>query len=215
MAARPSLALFHGAGSHADHPLMRALADACAAAGAQVRREALPFRLRGPRALPNAADAGPSQAAIRACAASLARGPGAAVLAGHSYGARQLLLAAAQAPLPAAGLVLFAFPLHGARRVDEAVVAERAALLPLPPQPLLLVVGDRDRQARPELLMAAVARARRLRTRRGLPALTLLPVPQADHGFAVPRRSGLDPMATIRLGLADWFTTLEDAPDAA
>jgi hypothetical protein len=75
------------------------------------------------------------------------------------------------------GLVFLGFPLHPARRPGT----ERATHLPRVAVPMLFVQGARDALADPALLGRVLA---------GLPPATRHEIPEADHGFHVPKRSG-------------------------
>ena len=98
---------------------------------------------------------------------------------GKSMGGRMTSQAAAEAPLPGVrGLVFFGFPLHPAGRPST----ERADHLAKVDLPMLFLQGERDKLAELDLLRPVCA---------GLGArATLHVVPEADHGFHVPKRSG-------------------------
>ena len=100
-------------------------------------------------------------------------------------------LAAAEAPLAAVrGLVFFGFPLHPAGRPS----GERGEHLARVELPLLFLQGERDQLAELALLrpLCAALGAR----------ATLQIVPDADHGFHVPKRAGRSD-AQVIAGLAD------------
>ena len=117
------------------------------------------------------------RAAVRAAAETA---PDLPLLAGgKSMGGRMTSLAAAEAPLPGVrGLVFFGFPLHPAERPST----ERADHLDKIQLPMLFLQGDRDKLADLELLRPVCARL-------GDPG-QLHVVPDADHSFHVPKRSG-------------------------
>jgi predicted alpha/beta-hydrolase family hydrolase len=76
------------------------------------------------------------------------------------------------------GLVFFGFPLHPAGRPS----IERADHLGNVRLPMLFLQGERDKLAEPDLLRPVCA---------GLgERATLHLVPEADHSFHVPKRSG-------------------------
>lgn len=120
---------------------------------------------------------------------------------GRSMGGRMTSLAAAEAPLPGVrGLVFFGFPLHPAGRPST----ERAEHLERVELPMLFLQGDRDRLAELELLRPIVERL-------GGRA-TLHVVPNADHGFRVPRSTGTgsgDVSGRLARTIAAWSTTLQ------
>jgi hypothetical protein len=125
------MALFHGAGSNCESPLMVAVAEAFCAAGYLVLREDLP---RG--------SAQRDRAAIRTAAERL-RGlaPGVPLcLAGHSYGGRQCSMLAAEDPAVADALLLLSYPLHPPRKPAEL----RTGHFPQLRTPALFIHGTRD-----------------------------------------------------------------------
>ena len=87
--------------------------------------------------------------------------------------------AQAESPLPGVrGLVFFGFPLHPAGKPSD----ERAAHLADVAVPMLFLQGTRDALADTTLLQSVV---KRLGAR-----ATLELIPDADHSFHVPARSG-------------------------
>ena len=106
--------------------------------------------------------------------------PGVPLLAGgKSFGGRMTSQAQAESPLPGVrGLVFFGFPLHPAGKPSD----ERAAHLSDVAVPMLFLQGTRDALADKTLLQAVV---KRLGAR-----ATLELVPDADHSFHVPAKSG-------------------------
>jgi predicted alpha/beta-hydrolase family hydrolase len=125
------MALYHGAGSNCESPLMVAVAEAFCAAGFLVLREDLP---RG--------SAQRDRAAIRKTAEEL-RGlaPGVPLcLAGHSYGGRQCSMLAAEDPSVADALLLLSYPLHPPRKPEELRTGHFGQLK----TPALFVHGTRD-----------------------------------------------------------------------
>src|SRR5687767_12190201 len=109
--------LFPGAGSGRDHPSLVALERALAPL--PVAREDFPYRKAGRRAPDREpvllAAVGEAAAAV---AAEHGVAPGRIVLGGRSMGGRMCSQAVA-AGLPAAGLVLIAYPLHPPGRADR------------------------------------------------------------------------------------------------
>jgi predicted alpha/beta-hydrolase family hydrolase len=106
--------------------------------------------------------------------------PGLPLLAGgKSFGGRMTSQAQAESVLPGVrGLVFFGFPLHAAGKPSD----ERAAHLSDVAVPMLFLQGTRDALADTTLLKAVV---KRLGAR-----ATLELVPDADHSFHVPAKSG-------------------------
>jgi predicted alpha/beta-hydrolase family hydrolase len=87
-------------------------------------------------------------------------------------------MAQAESPLPSVlGLVFFGFPLHPSGKPG----VERAEHLSKVEIPMLFLQGDNDALADMALLTPVLER---------LPGATLHIVPEADHSFHVPKRSG-------------------------
>jgi predicted alpha/beta-hydrolase family hydrolase len=129
--------------------------------------------------LPDSAAAAP--ATVRAAVAAAAKlAPGLVLIAGgKSFGGRMTSQAQAESPLPAVrGVAFLGFPLHPAGKPGVA----RAEHLTRVDVPMLFLQGDRDLLADLALLGPVVER---LGTR-----ARLVIVPQADHSFHVPARSG-------------------------
>jgi uncharacterized protein len=149
----PQLAvlLAPGAGSGRDHPSLLALERALAPR--PVVRMDFPYRKTGRRApdrAPRLVAAVVEEAAALAAATGL--DPGRLVLGGRSMGGRMCSLAVAEG-LPAAGLVLVAYPLHPPGRPERP----RTAHLPALDLPCLFVSGTRDPFGTPAELEAATA----------------------------------------------------------
>jgi predicted alpha/beta-hydrolase family hydrolase len=180
------------------HPFLAAVAGALAARGIATVRWELPYMAAG-RARPDPPAV--CVAAVRAaCAAAAARWPGLRRIAGgKSFGGRMTSTAAATADLGVAGLAFLGFPLHPA----GAPAVTRAEHLARVPVPMLFLQGTRDGLADLALLRPIVD---------GLGArATLVEIAGADHGFAVPARSGRDPVAVIAEladAIARWVATL-------
>jgi predicted alpha/beta-hydrolase family hydrolase len=172
------LVLAHGAGAGMTHPFMAGLADDLAARAIATLRFQFPFMERGSKRPDPPVVA---QAAIRAAVdAARQQCPGLPLYAGgKSFGGRMTSQAQAAAPLDGVrGLVFVGFPLHPAGRPG----LERAAHLQAVSCPMLFVQGTRDTMAEPALLRAAL---QPLGER-----ATLIAIPDADHAFHVPVRSG-------------------------
>ncbi len=168
--------LGHGAGGSRRTPMLLALADALARSGRAALLYNFPYaerRGRGPDP-PAVLEAASRAAARLAVERSGARR---VVHGGRSMGGRiaSQVVAAGE---PAAGLVLLAYPLHPPGRPEQL----RDAHLPRIAVPMLFVQGTRDAFAREDLLQRTLA---------GLgPRAELARVAEADHSFAVLRRSG-------------------------
>ncbi|HEX8803223.1 MAG TPA: alpha/beta family hydrolase [Acidimicrobiales bacterium] len=145
-----ALLLFPGAGSGRDQSTLVALDEGL---DLPVARADFPYRKAGRRA----PDRPPTLVAcVREEAAALAASAGVApesvVLGGRSMGGRMCSMAVAEG-LPAAGLVLIAYPLHPPGRPDRL----RVEHLPKIDVPCLFVSGDRDPFGAPDELAAHAA----------------------------------------------------------
>ena len=147
-----------------------------------------------------------AQAAVRAAVAQAARCcPGLPLIAGgKSFGGRMTSQAQAIAPLPGVrGLAFLGFPLHPAGKPSDA----RAAHLADIQVPLLFIQGNRDKLAELPLLEMVV---KRLGARAALHL-----VPEADHSFHVPARSGRndrDVIVEVAKVLSGWNLTRGPGP---
>jgi predicted alpha/beta-hydrolase family hydrolase len=190
-APRALLVLGHGAGAGMRHPFMEAVAAALAVRGIGVLRYEFPYmEQRRKRVDPPAV----ATARVREAVAEAAvRAPGLPLLAGgKSFGGRMTSTAQAHEPLPGVrGLVFLGFPLHAAGRPSR----DRAAHLDSVTVPMLFLQGTRDDLADIGLIRTVCAGL-------GLRA-TLHEVPDGDHSFRVPKRSGR--------GSDDVMTDLADA----
>ena len=149
-----SLVLTHGAGGDCDTPLLRAIADAFAAAGLIVLRFDLAFRQRKPSGPPSPSGAAADRDSIKAAAAvvrSLAPGP--LFVGGQSYGGRQGSMLAAEEPQLAAALLLTSYPLHPPGQPAQL----RTAHFPKLRTRCVFVHGTADPFASSEELATAVA----------------------------------------------------------
>jgi uncharacterized protein len=167
-ARRPfaTLLLGHGAGGGVDAPDLVALASNLPREGITVLRLEQPWRVAGRRVAP-------AGALLDACLVSVAdrlrpRTP--LVLGGRSAGARSACRTAHH--LGAAGVLALSFPLHPPGRPESSRLEELTAVQ----VPVLVVQGERDPFGRPEEFP---------------PAPSLVVVPGADHGLAVPKRGVL------------------------
>ena len=162
--------LTHGAGANAQAPLLRALAEAFAAAGFTVLRCDLPFRQTRPFGPPGPGDAAVDRAGLKNAIAKIRTMlSGRIYLGGHSYGGRQASMLCAEQPDLAAALLLLSYPLHPPRRPEQ----QRTQHLPDLRTPTLFVSGTRD----PFGSIPELERALKM-----VPAKTkLLPVEGAGH----------------------------------
>ncbi len=135
------ITLAHGAGSNADAPLLKSLADEFAGCGLTVLRLDLPFRQLRPHGPPGPGDAARDREGLRKAVHNL-RGiiSGRIFLGGHSYGGRQSTILAAEDPALADALLLLSYPLHPPRRKTEL----RTSHFPQLRTPALFVHGTRD-----------------------------------------------------------------------
>ena len=146
-----ALLLAPGAGASSQSPSLVAIE--AAVAPLPVERMDFPYRLAGRKA----PDRPPALLdAVRAAAAGLVERAGVApdrlALGGRSMGGRMCSMAVADG-LPAAALVLVAYPLHPPGRPDNL----RTAHLPALTVPCLFVQGTRDPFGSPDELTAATA----------------------------------------------------------
>lgn len=171
---RTALVLAPGAGSSMSHPSLAALQERLGAAGVTTATFDFPYRVRGRRA----PDRMPELAAAYAAVVAALRDdlPPRLFLGGRSMGGRVASHAVA-AGTRADGLVFLAFPLHPPGTPGIARAAHLAAV----DVPMLFLQGTRDTFATGDLLAGVVAT---------LPHATLHVVPDADHGFHVPKRTG-------------------------
>lgn len=177
--ARYGLTLAHGAGAGMDHPFMQHLAEALAAERVATLRYQFPYTERGSRR-PDRAPVliNTVRAAVhtsKECFAGIPRFAG-----GKSMGGRMSSRAAAEGGLDVKGLTFFGFPLHPAGVPERA--GERATHLREVDLPMLFLQGERDRLAELDLLRPLCVSL--------APLARLEVIPEADHGFHVPKRSG-------------------------
>ncbi len=200
--ARACYVLAHGAGAGMTHPFMTAIADALAARGIATLRFQFPYMERGSKR-PDAPKL--AHAAVRATVQEAARRLPKLLLfaGGKSFGGRMTSQAQAAEPLPGVrGLVFFGFPLHPAGKPSN----DRASHLFEVAVPMLFLQGTRDKLADLKLLKPLV---RKLGAR-----ATLKLLPDADHSFHVPVRSGrkdADVRTDMIEAMANWIETVRAA----
>jgi len=190
-AARSSFVLLaHGAGAGMDSDFMTRFAGELVGAGFPVLRFEYAYRARmrreGGRRPPDRAPTllAAHRAAIAACRRR--RRGRRLLLVGKSLGGRMASMLAAEGE-PCDGLCLLGYPLHPAKQPQKLRSAHFADVA----QPALFLQGTRDALCDLKLMR------RELRRFRGAHELSLLP--EADHDFKVPKRSGLDRAAVIAL----------------
>jgi len=187
--------LGHGAGAGMHHAFMAAMAAALA------QREVATLRWEQPAMTAGRGRCDPPKAvepmARSACEFARVLRPKARLVAGgKSMGGRMTSLAASHAPLSGVeALVFLGFPLHPAGRPGN----ERAAHLAAVGVPLLFVSGTRDALATLALLQSVVA---------PLVAAELVLIDGADHGLAVAKRAGIDPIAIAADAIAAFLARL-------
>jgi uncharacterized protein len=175
---RACFVLAHGAGAGMAHPFIASVAAGLAQRGIASLRYQFPYMERRNRR-PDPPKL--AQATVRAAVAEAARLlPQLPLVAGgKSFGGRMTSQAQAAVALPGVrGLAFLGFPLHPAGRPGD----ERAKHLFAVQVPMLFLQGTRDALADPKLLVP-------LTQQLGARA-TLRLLPDADHSFHVPARSG-------------------------
>ena len=180
----------HGAGAGMAHAFMGAIAGGLAERGIATLRYQFLYMEQGSRR-PDSPKV--AHAAVRAAVLEAGRRlPTVALFAGgKSFGGRMTSQAQAAEPLPGVrGLVFFGFPLHP----PDKPSTERAKHLSEVSVPMLFLQGAKDEFAQLPLLEPVCwelgSRA------------TLKLIPEADHSFHVPARSGRKD-ADVRIELLD------------
>ncbi|MBT2427019.1 MULTISPECIES: alpha/beta family hydrolase [unclassified Streptomyces] len=187
-APRLVLAVGHGAGGGIEARDLKALAASLPAHGVTVALVEQPWRVAGKKLAPapKTLDTG-----WRGLWPALAA-PGLPVVAGgRSAGARVACRTATE--LGAAAVLALSFPLHPPGRPEKS----RAEELLGTGVPTLVVQGGNDPFGRPEEFPPG--------------AYELAEVPYGDHGFAVPKKSGLSEAQAMDLltgAVTGWLTSL-------
>jgi uncharacterized protein len=197
--ARACFVFAHGAGAGMTHPFMANVADQLAARGIATLRYQFPYMERQSKRPDSPALCHATIRAAVAIARKLA--PKLPLIAGgKSFGGRMTSQAQAAEPLAdVLGLAFFGFPLHPPKQPSIA----RAEHLSLIKIPTFFIQGTRDALADPTLLQALVKQLGSLST--------LLQVPEADHSFHVPARSGRTDsqvMDEVLEAFVAWITSL-------
>ena len=191
--------LAHGAGAGMTHPFMAAVAAELGERGIATLRYQFAYMEHGSKRPDR------PQVAHVVVRAAVAHGaqlvPGVAMFAGgKSFGGRMTSQAQALAPMAdVRGLVFFGFPLHPAGKPSD----ERGKHLFDVTIPMLFLQGTRDTLAEEGLLKPLV---KKLGDR-----ATLELLPDADHSFHVPVRSGRTDAETLSIALdafAAWSGTI-------
>jgi uncharacterized protein len=196
---RAGYVMAHGAGAGMNHPFMAAIAGGLAERGiATLRYQFLYMEEGGKRPDPPKLAHLVVRAAVEEATRVLPNLP--VYAGGKSFGGRMTSQAQALLPLPGVrGLVFFGFPLHPAGKPSD----DRAQHLFEISIPLLFLQGTRDALADVEHLEPLC--------RRLAPRATLKLIPQADHSFHVPVRSGrkdADVSAELLDTMTDWMRRL-------
>ena len=170
--------LAHGAGAGMNHSFMQAVADELAERSVATLRYQFPYMEAGGKRpdTPKVA-----HAAVRAAVAAMGRlAPDLPLVAGgKSFGGRMTSQAQAIAPLDGVkGLVFLGFPLHPAKKPSR----DRADHLKDIKVPMLFLQGTRDALAELGEIEPVVESLGR--------NATIFLVPDADHSFHVPAKSG-------------------------
>jgi hypothetical protein len=173
--------LAHGAGADVTHEFMLDMAERLAGLGFPVLAFRYPYmQLRADDGKKRGPDRAPVLEATHehALAELARRAPNKRLLlAGKSMGGRMGTRIAAKGA-DCAGLILFGYPLHPPGRPEKV----RSEHFPAIVQPALFLQGTRDKLCDLDLLRPALA------TYGGTPSLEI--IDDADHGFAVPVRTG-------------------------
>jgi len=189
----------HGAGAGMAHPFMAAVAEQLAERGIATLRFQFPYMEHGSRRPDSPAVA---HATVRAAVAeAVHRLPNLPLFAGgKSFGGRMTSQSQAIAALPGVkGLVFLGVPLHPAKRPS----IDRAQHLATIQIPMLFLQGTRDALAEPDLIAGVVDS---LGDR-----ATLIAIPDADHAFHVPARTGrtdTQVLADICDTIAAWIAVI-------
>jgi predicted alpha/beta-hydrolase family hydrolase len=186
----------HGAGAGMTHTFMGAVAGGLAERGIATLRYQFLYMEQGSRR-PDPPKV--AHAAVRAAVLEAGRRlPNVPLFAGgKSFGGRMTSQAQAVEPLPGVrGLVFWGFPLHP----PEKPSIERAKHLSEVSVPMLFLQGTKDEFANLPLLEPLCQELGR--------RVTLKLIPEADHSFHVPARSGrkdADVRAELLDTMADWI----------
>lgn len=190
--------LAHGAGTNQDHPSMVLLRDALASEGLTVMTFNYAYTERGSRS-PDRVER--LVQCHGAAAGALGRRVERLFLAGRSMGGRIGTYLAAEG-YPAAGCILYAYPLHPAGKPDRL----RVAHFPDVTVPMIFFQGTRDALSTPALFDRHV---------RPLPNATVVVLDGADHSF---RGKGWTPETVahfLAAGTSEWIEGLSSGRTGA
>ena len=193
--ARTAVLLAHGAGAGQDHPGITTIAEGLVSHRHPVLTFNYPYVEAG-RRFPDRTKT--LLRCHRAAAAWLGRRCDRFVMAGRSMGGRMASYLAVEGQ-PCAGLVLYAYPLHPAGKPDRL----RAYHLPRVPVPMLFFTGSKDRLALPHLVEEHLVPLQRS---------VVEIIPDADHSFRVPKRTGTtqrELLRTLAERTARWIEGLD------
>ena len=166
--------LAHGAGAGQDHPFMVQVREGLAAAGYPTLTFNYAYTEGGRRA----PDRAPKLLAVHEAAANrLAQYCGQVVLAGKSMGGRVGSHLAGDHGWPAASMVYLGYPLVAMGSGEPRPTDHLQRVV----APQLFVAGTRDRLSPPDLIEPLAA---------SLPEAAVVVVPDGDHSFKVPKRTG-------------------------
>lgn len=201
-----TLVFAHGAGSSQSHPAITTFMHALAERGIEGVTFDFPYREQG-RKIPDRAPVLEQcyAAVIAQVRERLASARDQLFIGGRSMGGRMATqLAAQDAQLPIAGLVLLGYPLHPPGQPSK----RRDAHLPQVGRPMLIVQGSRDTFGTPDEMRPVFEPL--------APLATLHIVEGADHSLVVSRTASKQAPVNdaIRRVVVDWMTAITRA-DAA
>ncbi len=185
-ATRPvaTLVLAHGAGGGIESPDLVALARALPRLNISVFRIEQPWRVAGKKVSPQASSL--DRSTLACVNAIRVRSP--IIMGGRSAGARVACRLGRTSG--AVGCLALSFPLHPPGKPDQSRLPELVGA----GLPTFVVQGERDPFGRPE----------------EFPDTTdLTVIPDADHGFRVPKRAALSQEQTLALiteAVVEWVT---------
>lgn len=194
----PAVIIAHGAGTDMAHPFLSTVHTGLARAGWIAVKFNFPYteaRRRVPDPRPTLERC--YGAVLDAIARDRALRPPWVAIGGKSLGGRIASYLAVRGAV-VRGCCFLGYPLHPTGKPDRL----RADHLPAIPVPLLFVQGTRDALCEPHLLAGVLAT---------LPRATLHSIPEADHSFRVPRRTGrldAEVWSEITAVVAGWLATL-------
>lgn len=183
--------LAHGAGTNQDHPLMVTLRDGLAHAGHTVMTFNYWYAERGSKR-PDRTER--LVEVHRAAARFLGERVVRLFLAGRSMGGRMATYLVAEG-YPAAGVILYAYPLHPAGKEDKL----RVAHFPDVHLPMLFFQGTRDALSRMELFDRHI---------RPLPNVTVELLEGAVHSFRGGGWSETDLLERLVTGTTAWIQSV-------